>query len=237
MTDESGDRGKIEAVLYTTGKFMTLDEIAEACGVGSVGMLRRELECLKKEYAEKGSALEIQEHEGKYKLNIKKEYGFLANKLVGDGEMDAPTTKTLAVIAFKSPVMQSEIISIRGNKAYDHIRQLKEDGLVTGERSGRTRILKLTTKFYEYFDVSEKEIKEGFEGMEEGIKKNIAWKMGTTPEHVEMLEKQMAEKKEKENVESENVEDVSEDGCEAVDGEEDDKEHDDMERKEEREEK
>jgi len=170
---ENSDRRKIEAVLYTTGKFMEINEIAEACGIGSVGYVKEEINALIKEYGAKESALEIQEYEGRYKLNIRKEYGFLANKLLGDSEFDAPTTKTLAVIAYKSPVMQSEIINIRGNKAYEHIRQLKDDALVTSEKSGRTRILKLTTKFFEYFDVSEKEVKENLQGLEEDVKKNL----------------------------------------------------------------
>ena len=198
--DENSDRRKIEAVLYTTGKFMTIEEISEACGIGSVGYVKGELEGLMKEYGDKSSALEIQEYEGRFKLNIRKEYGFLANKLLGEGDFDAPTIKTLAVIAYKSPVMQSEIIKIRGNKAYDHVGQLKNDGLVTAEKSGRTRILKLTPKFFEYFDVSEKEVKDSFEGVDENIKKNVAWKMGTTPEHVEMLEQQIMKKKEEEMV-------------------------------------
>jgi len=212
MVDDN-ERRKIEAVLYTTGKYMSVDEIAEACGVGSVGHIREELEALKKEYGSKESALEIQEHEGRFKLNIKKEYGFLANKLVGETEMDAPTTKTLAVIAYKSPVMQSEIIHIRGNKAYDHIKQLKEDALVTGEKSGRTRILKLTSKFFEYFDVSEKEVKEGFEGLEGDVKKNIALKMGTTQEHINMLEEELEKKK---NLDSVEKDEASEEGKEEV---------------------
>jgi len=199
---EDTDRRKIEAVLYTTGKFMDIQEIADACGIGSVGYVKEELSGLRKEYGEKGSALEIQEYEGKFKLNIRKEYGFLANKLLGDSDFDAPTTKTLAVIAYKSPVMQSEIIKIRGNKAYDHVKQLKDDALVTSEKSGRTRILKLTQKFFEYFDVSEREMKESLEGLEEDVKKKVAWKMGTTPEKIKEIEEQVKNNS-KENKENE----------------------------------
>ena len=76
-----------------------------------------------------------------------------------DAELDRPTQETLAVIAYKNPAQQHEIIKIRGNKAYDHIGILKELDFVTSEPSGRSRLLKLTQKFYDYFDVVADQLK------------------------------------------------------------------------------
>lgn len=152
---------KVEAILFTTGKFMNASELANILGA-SDGVVRELLIKLKEEYTKKNSALELQELEGKFKLNIRKEYGYLANKLAGEKEMDSPTTKTLAVIAYKSPVQQAEVIKIRGNKAYDHVGFLLEQGLISSEKFGRTRLLKLTPRFYDYFDTAEKEVKEVF---------------------------------------------------------------------------
>ncbi|MCX6711473.1 MAG: SMC-Scp complex subunit ScpB [Candidatus Woesearchaeota archaeon] len=154
------DKKKVEAVLFTTGRFMDLEEISKACGIGSIGYIKELIEQLKKDYSEKDSALMIQELDNKYKLNIKKEYGSITNKLISTKELDSPTTKTLAIIAYKQPVLQSIVIKIRGNKAYDHINILKEQGLILSEKSGRTRMLKLTPKFYDYFDIDDKLLKE-----------------------------------------------------------------------------
>ena len=164
---------KIEAILFTLGKFVSLEEVAVYCEIGSVGLVKEALEELKKDYQTKGSSLEIQEHEGKVKLNIKKEFGQLANKLLSSKELDSPTTKTLAIIAYKQPVTQSEVIKIRGNKAYDHIKDLKESNLVASEKKGRTRLLKVTPNFYEYFDILESEAKDKIKQSveEQGIKK------------------------------------------------------------------
>ena len=190
IRSDTDEMSHVEAVLYTTGKYMGLKEIADACGVGSVGVVKEAIEKLREQYATKESgALEIQEHEGKFKLNIKKKYGFIASRLSGESEFDGPTMKTLAIIAYKSPVLQSDIIKIRGNKAYDHISQLKGDGLINAEKLGRTRMIKLSHKFFEYFDIAETEVKEKFENLEEDVRKNVAWKMGTTPEHLEALGK------------------------------------------------
>ncbi|MBT3865855.1 SMC-Scp complex subunit ScpB [Candidatus Woesearchaeota archaeon] len=197
--DLSNEMKHVEAVLYTTGKYMAIDEIAEACGLGSVGVVKDAIKNLQDQYEKSEGALEIQEHEGRFKLNTKKKYGFIASKLSGEAEFDGPTIKTLAVIAYKSPVIQSEIIGVRGNKAYDHISQLKEDGLISSERHGRSRMLKLSNKFFEYFDVAEKEVKDKFSDVEGDVRQKVAWKMGTTPEHIEKTEIAVNEKKEKDS--------------------------------------
>ena len=195
---DADDRRKIEAVLFTTGRFMDLNEIADACELGSVGYVREQLEALIKDYQEKQGALHIIEQDGKFKLNIKKEYGHLANKLVSTSEFDNPTTKTLAIIAYKNPALQSDIIKARGNKAYDHVKILQENGLVTSEKKGRTRLLKLTPKFYDYFDTASDAVKEVFKNVEDGVKQQVAAKAGMTPQEVEEKEKLITEAEQRE---------------------------------------
>lgn len=153
------NRNKVEAVLFTTGKFLTVGEIASMACIGSVGLVKELLEELKKEYEQKNTSLEIVSDGERWKLNIKKDYLHVTEKLLSDSEMDFPTQETLAIIAYKNPVIQSEVIKIRGNKSYDHIKSLKDSGFLTSEKSGRTRLLKLTPKFFDYFDVIENNIK------------------------------------------------------------------------------
>lgn len=153
---------KIEAVLFTTAKFMSLQEITDLCNITSPSITKKLLEELQQDYSKKSSSLTIQEEFEKFKLNVKKEFGVITNKLASGSELDSPTTKTLAVIAFKNPMLQSEVIKIRGNKAYDHIKQLLESAMITSEKKGRTRLIKLTPKFFDYFDIAEKELKQQF---------------------------------------------------------------------------
>lgn len=153
---------KIEAVLFTTAKFMSLQEITDLCNITSSSITKKLLEELQQDYSKKSSSLTIQEEFEKFKLNVKKEFGVITNKLASGSELDSPTTKTLAVIAFKNPILQSEVIKIRGNKAYDHIKQLLENSMITSEKKGRTRLIKLTPKFFDYFDIAEKDLKQQF---------------------------------------------------------------------------
>lgn len=165
MKDLQDDKNKVEAILFTTGKFMSPQEIAGFCDIGSADIIKELVEELKKEYETKEGSLSVFEENGKYKLSIKKKYNYLTTKLLDVTEMDKPTQETLAVIAYKQPAIQADIIRIRGNKAYDHVEKLKELGFVTSDKYGRTRLLKLTQKFFDYFDLVEDQLKEKFSNL------------------------------------------------------------------------
>ena len=155
-------KNRVEAILFTTGRFMDLQEIANLCGVGSVGLVKDALDALRNDYDSRVGSLSIIEDNGKWRLNIKKEYNYLTTKLLDNTEMDRPTQETLALIAYKNPALQSEIVKMRGNTAYDHIKYLKDNEFVVSEAHGRTRLLKLAPKFYDYFDVVADQLKSKF---------------------------------------------------------------------------
>lgn len=187
-------KDKMEAILFTTGNFMTLEELSKLLNVGSIGIVKEALEELRNDYLQRSSSLELINDGDKWKLNVKSQYGYLTNKLMGDTEFDKPTTKTLAVIAFKNPALQSEIIKTRGNKAYDHVKVLIENELVTSEKKGRTRLLKLTPKFYDYFNVNKQDVEGKLNELKE-----IESKLKTEEKELEEkinLSKQLEMKKE-----------------------------------------
>ena len=159
-------KNKVEAILFTTGRFLTLEEIGSFSGVASLGYLKQILDEIKEDYKKRGGALEIVNENNKWKLNIKKDYLYLTEKLLTTTELDRPTQETLAIIAYKQPSIQAEVVNMRGNKSYDHIKKLKDEGFITAEKFGRTRLLKLTNKFYDYFDVVEDNLKSKLEAKE-----------------------------------------------------------------------
>lgn len=151
------DKNKIEAILYTLGKFLSIEEVAKLASVHPE-KVKETLEILKNEYNVKDSSLEILNENERWKLSIKKGYLYLTEKLLTDSELDRPTQETLAIVAYKNPVMQSEVVKIRGNKAYDHLKSLKDQNFILSEKFGRTRLLKLTPKFFDYFDVVDEKL-------------------------------------------------------------------------------
>ncbi|MBS3159361.1 SMC-Scp complex subunit ScpB [Candidatus Woesearchaeota archaeon] len=152
-------KNRVEAILFTTGKFLDLNEISRLCQISEENYINDLLNELKGDYGKINGALELVNQGNKWRLNIKKEYLFLTEVLLDDSELDQGTQKTLAIIAYKSPVLQSEIIKIRGNGAYDQIKLLKDLDFVISEKSGRTFVLKVSRRFYDYFDVVEDKLK------------------------------------------------------------------------------
>jgi len=152
---------RVEAVLFTTGKFLTAEEIANLSSLTNEQVLEA-IKLLMEDYASRDTSLEIIQSGEKYKLNIKKEHLHLTTRLLKSTELDKPTQETLALIAYKQPVLQSLIVKMRGNTAYEHIKILEQLDFIIGEKSGRTRLLKTTQKFYDYFDVVPDELKEKF---------------------------------------------------------------------------
>jgi segregation and condensation protein B len=63
--------------------------------------------------------------------------------------------KTLSFIAYKQPVTQSYLAKVRGNLSYSHVKHLQEMGLISEEKLGRTKILRTTPNFADYFNLSQ----------------------------------------------------------------------------------
>lgn len=147
------NKNKVEAVLFITGRFLTVEEISSISAIKSNEFIQQALDELKQDYESRDTSLQLICYENKWKLNVKKDFLHVTDNLLSDSELDRPTQETLAIVAYKNPAMQAEVIKIRGNKAYDHIKLLKDEGFITSEKNGRTRLLKLTSKFFDYFDV------------------------------------------------------------------------------------
>ena len=167
---------KIEALLFSSGRKMPVDEIARLCHKHT-DKVEEALRELKKEYDEKNSSLMVVEEGTSWKLTVREEHLSLVQNIVTKTEMSRTLMETLAVIAFKYPIKQSNLIKIRTNKAYDHLRELEEMGYITRQKYGRTNLIKLTEKFFEYFSLSEDKLKghmEDFSSIAKAIEEKEA---------------------------------------------------------------
>ncbi|MBS3149852.1 SMC-Scp complex subunit ScpB [Candidatus Woesearchaeota archaeon] len=153
-------KNKIESVLFVVSRALTVEEISKFVGVGSVGLVKEALSELQMDYKSRDTSLEISCKFDKWNMNIKSDYLYLTEGLLTDTELTKPVQETLAVIAHKQPSLQADVIKIRGVSAYDHIKILLEEGFIISEKSGRTRLLKVTPKFYDYFNVIDSNINE-----------------------------------------------------------------------------
>jgi segregation and condensation protein B len=146
---------RIEAIFFVSGRFLSMQELISLSDLNPI-ILRELIEKLKEKYNKEDSAIEIVERNSLWKMDIRKEFSDVVNKLAtGNSEFSKAERETLAIIAYKQPIKQSVIIKIRGNKAYDNIKKFIEIGLVKKKKVGHTNELSLSEEFYDYFNVSD----------------------------------------------------------------------------------
>ena len=144
-------KARIEAVLFTTGKALSIEEISEILGIEDVEKTEEAMLELIMDYSARPGALEIDDENG-YILQVKEEHMDIVEKLC-PVDLKPAVLKTLAVIALKGPIRQTELKDLRGSNAYEHIQELLEKELInrTKDKNGRSFNLKTTKKFAEYF--------------------------------------------------------------------------------------
>ncbi|MBI3034571.1 SMC-Scp complex subunit ScpB [Candidatus Woesearchaeota archaeon] len=164
-------KNKVEAILFAAGKKASLEYISKLCRENKDEVLKA-LQELKSEYEAKNSSLLVSDEGDFWKITVRESYSPIVRKIVPEAELTRTMIETLAVIAWKAPVLQSDVIRIRTNKAYDHIAEIESAGFISREKHGRTQIIKLTQRFYDYFDVhSEAEVKSKFRNINEKLEK------------------------------------------------------------------
>ncbi len=152
---------KVEAVLFAVGKEISSERIASLCSL-EIPQVEAIMQILSGRYSQMNNSLQILKKENGWKLTVRDHYVPLVSSLVSNTELERPLMETLAVIAWRYPIVQSEVVKLRNAKAYDHMKQLEEMGFVMKEKYGRTFKVKLTKKFFEYFDLPSDEAKQAF---------------------------------------------------------------------------
>ncbi len=145
-------KSKVEALLFSSGRKMSIEELQAHLPAGKETLLTA-LTTLQKDYDTQQSSLMLVQDGDQWKLTVREKYMDLVRKITPHTELTKTVMETLAVIAWKQPITQSEVIRIRTNKAYDHIDELEKMGFLIKEKYGRTFLLKLTQKFFDYFDL------------------------------------------------------------------------------------
>jgi segregation and condensation protein B len=142
---------KIEAALFIAGRFLSLKELIALTDVNPI-LLRKLLDDLEDKYRDSG--IEIIKKDDMWKMDVSQDNMDMVNKLAtGNSEFSNAEQETLAIIAYKQPIKQSVVVKIRGNKAYDHVKNFVGMGLVNKKRAGHTSELTLTDSFHDYFSL------------------------------------------------------------------------------------
>jgi segregation and condensation protein B len=164
-------KNRIEAVLFATGDKVIIDEIRRLVRAPDNLVVESALKELSEEYDKRDAPLKIMNEATFWKITVREKYIDIVRRIVTRTELSKTMIETLALIAWKNPAKQSEIVDMRTNKAYQHINELIETGFVTRVKKGRTFLLKLTEKFFDYFDIEgTTNVKEAFEHVRNNVK-------------------------------------------------------------------
>ena len=144
---------QVEAVLFAAGKPMSVKELTDALGVGDYRPVLAAVRTLEKTYANRQSALEVRRVGDRYALQLEERY-VPAVHSVTPVEMAPRTVRALTLIAYHQPILQSHLVRMIGEVAYEEVQHLRTIGLVHTEAKGSTLELTTTRRFAEYFGIS-----------------------------------------------------------------------------------
>src|SRR3989338_5044977 len=177
LTSDLQSRHLIEAALFISPKPLGLEELMRISSIGSLGLLKKEVEALRQEYSEGGiEIVEIKiDGDGEntpqsvgYQMQVRQEFLSKVANLTPYSDLSEGSKRTLAVVIYKEPLKQSELVKMQGNKIYVYVKELEKRGLIKSERVGHTKILRVTNEFEKYFGESKDSVKERIRASLEG---------------------------------------------------------------------
>jgi len=153
--EEKRDIALLEAALYVAGRPLDLKTLASVLKTRSKKKTQRLAQKLIETYKGRDTALEILALEDeRYVLQLKAEYTPEVRRLALRPLLSVGPLKTLSYIAYRQPVPQTQVIDVRGQHAYDHLKQLEDLDLISRERVGRSKVIRTTEFFADYFGLS-----------------------------------------------------------------------------------
>jgi len=140
----------LEATLFSAGRSLSVQELSENLGYENEEILESMTNLQSTIKRRRGGGLQIVEIGGKWAMEVKPG---IADHLPKETKSELPPKllKAAALIAYHQPMPQSRLVELLGQRAYDHIRELAQAGLIGRRRDGNTRRLTTTRRFSEMF--------------------------------------------------------------------------------------
>lgn len=149
----------IEALLFASDRPLSVKDIRQWLPDVDPANIRSALKVLRYEYEAFGRSFRLREVGGGFQFRSHAEYGPYILRMLQStpARMSPASLETLAIIAYKQPVIRHEIEKIRGVDSGGILRNLLEKGLIRimGRKDlpGRPLIYGTTRRFLEVFDL------------------------------------------------------------------------------------
>ena len=146
---------RIEAVLYFKGRPITKKDLSEITNT-DINSINESIKDLKNKYSNPNSAIVLNEVNNSFCLELKSSLNDFVEDLL-PSDLKTSELRTLATIAIKKKILQSDLILLRGSGAYEHIKELLEKKFIVKrkQKDGRSFWLSLSEKFFQTFAVSD----------------------------------------------------------------------------------
>ena len=150
------DSALVEALLFASSEPLSSDQIAEICNAPKE-MVEITIQELSRGYEERGSGFEIAHVAEKYQLRTRPVFAPYIRAMRADRPRRISTAalETLAVVAYRQPVVKSDMEKIRGVDVTPTLKTLIERGLVriVGHQSsvGQPALYGTTEEFLSVF--------------------------------------------------------------------------------------
>ena len=154
----------IEALLFVSDSSLTIERIKSVLALNNTKEIQEALSALSDEYEARKGGFYLREVAGGYQIRTRPEYTKWIKRLLRTKpvRISKAALETLAIIAYKQPIIRSDIEHIRGVDCGGILRMLLERKLIRilgrKEIPGRPLIYATTKQFLEIFDL--KDLKE-----------------------------------------------------------------------------
>ena len=152
----------LEALLFASDAPLSAHRLAELAGAGTPTTIRAALTVLNDKYAAAGLAFRVEEIAGGYQLLTLSAYRPWLTKLhqhQARTRLSNAALETLAIVAYKQPVIRADVDAIRGVSCGESLNRLRELGLVRvvgrAEIVGRPMLYGTTRKFLDLFGLAD----------------------------------------------------------------------------------
>ncbi len=151
----------IEALLFVADEPLSVERLRQAVGPVEGAEIHAALSQLQAEMEERRGGFALVEVAGGFQFRTRPEYGPWVKRLLDPRpvRLSKAALETLAIIAYKQPIIRAEIEHLRGVDCGGVLRQLLERKLirVLGRREipGRPLIYATTKRFLEVFDLKD----------------------------------------------------------------------------------
>jgi len=159
--EETEKRSMIESMLFVSGEPVSIASFKEILGIPEED-IRQKLQELINEYKNNSRGMIILEIAQGYQMVANPSYAKMLRKFTNtavSNKLSAPALETLAIIAYKQPIIKTEIEQIRGVNSDGVMKSLLDKRLIKivgqKEAPGKPMLYGTTKDFLQYFGLKD----------------------------------------------------------------------------------